>query len=161
MGARGCAALIALCLLPATAASAVDQEPGYEWLENKGGGNVSLAYGSPETAEDFLFALSCRNKDKLTDMTVYVDIAGTKVGQAMPIELSVGTAQLTVQGKVTTDEMSGFHFAEAKGFKIKPVIALLKGKGPVTATTGKVVSTMSEKGRDKALAAFAKACTLD
>jgi hypothetical protein len=48
-------------------------------------------------------------------MTVYVDIAGTKVGDPVAIELKRGDAKLSVPGKIATDEMSGFLFAEAKG----------------------------------------------
>ncbi len=57
--------------------------------------------------------------------------------------------------------MSGFHFAEAKGLKIKPLIALLREKGPVPAKAGKIVSVLPEKGRAVHLSEFAKACKLD
>ena len=49
---------------------------------------ASFVYGSPETAEDLEFWLTCEPKTKETELTVYVDITGTKVGQAMPIEIS-------------------------------------------------------------------------
>ncbi len=42
--------------------------------------------------------------------------------------------------------MSGIHFVEAKGFKIKPLIALLQEKGPITAKAGKLVSVLPERG---------------
>ena len=57
--------------------------------------------------------------------------------------------------------MSGFVFGEAKGFKIKPVIAAAQRKGPVTAKIGKLVTALTEKGRAEAAAEFAKACKLD
>jgi hypothetical protein len=72
------------------------------------------------------------NKDKSSVATLYVDI-----------------------------EMSGIHFVEAKGFKIKPLIALLQEKGPITAKAGKLVSVLPEKGRAAQLSEFAKACKLD
>ena len=79
----------------------------------------------------------------------------------MAIEFSAGGAKLSLDGKIATDEMSGFHFAEAESFKIKPVMALLKQKGAVTVKTGKVVSSLPEKGRAAELSAFAKVCKLD
>ena len=71
--------------------------------------NRVLRYGSPETPEDLEFWLTCEPKTKDTELTVYVDITGTKVGQAMPIEISVGSAKTTVKGKIATDEMTGFY----------------------------------------------------
>jgi hypothetical protein len=108
-----------------------------------------------------VFNLICRNNDKKTGMTVYVDIEGTRVGEPVAIELAAGLSKLSIEGNISTDEMSGFHFAEAAGFKIKPVIALLEGNGPVKVTTGKVVTTLPEKGRAAELANFSKICALD
>jgi hypothetical protein len=144
-------------VLPAFAAD----DPGYVWMSGIGDGNALLTYGSAETGEDYVFNLICGNKDKSTEATLYVDITGTEVGQPITIELAAGTAKVPLKGKIATDEMSGFHFAEAKGFKIKPVIALLQGKGPVTAKTGKLVTALTDKGRAEPAAEFAKACKLD
>lgn len=79
----------------------------------------------------------------------------------MAIEFEALAGMLSVPGQIATEETSGFVFAEAKDFKIKPVIALLKGKGPITVKTGSVETALPEKGRGKAIVAFAKACTLD
>ncbi|HEY6669414.1 MAG TPA: hypothetical protein VI075_00615 [Methyloceanibacter sp.] len=137
-------------------------DPGYVW---QGGetekGFASFVYGSPETVEDLLFWIHCDNKKKTTEMTVYEDNPGTKVGQPITIEFSAGGAKLPVKAKIETDGMTGYLFAEANNCKVKPVIELFKAKGPVAAKTGKVVTTLPEKGRAEALAAFAKACTLD
>jgi hypothetical protein len=126
-----------------------------------GDSNAFLVYGSPETGEDYVFSLICHGGDKATRMTVYVDIAGTNVGDPIAIELAGPSARLSVPGRVATDEMSGFLFAEAAGFKIRPVIAALKEKGPVTVKTGGVVTTLPEAGRGKAVGEFAKTCALD
>jgi hypothetical protein len=142
-------------------AAATEDDPGYAWMGGLGDGNALLTYGSTETGEDYVFNLVCRNKDKSTETTLYVDIAGTKVGQPITIELAAGAAKVSLAGKIATDEMSGFHFAEAKNFKVKPVIALLNEKGPVTAKTGKLVTTLPDKGRADQAAEFAKACKLD
>ncbi|MGZ5862901.1 MAG: hypothetical protein ACXWKB_06405 [Methyloceanibacter sp.] len=63
---------------------------GYKWIGGTDRGTASFVYGSPETVEDLEFWLTCEPKTKKTDLTVYVDIKGTKVGQAMQIEISVG-----------------------------------------------------------------------
>ena len=86
---------------------------------------------------------------------------GTRVGDPIAIEFAAGSSKLSVDANVSTDEMSGFHFAEAAGFKIKPVIALLEAKGDATVTTGKVVTTLPDERRATELANFTKACKLD
>jgi hypothetical protein len=57
--------------------------------------------------------------------------------------------------------MTGFYYAQAKGLKVKPVVEVFKGPGTVTIKTGKLTTLLPEKGRAKALAEFAKGCTLD
>jgi hypothetical protein len=128
-------------------ASATENDPGYVWMSGFGDDNALLTYGSAETGEDYVFNLICRNQDKSTEATLYVDIMGTEVGQPITIELAAGTVKVSLKSKIATDEMSGFHFAEAKDFKIKPVIALLKEKGPASAKTGKLVTPLPEKGK--------------
>ena len=166
-GARRIGLGAAFCLVAAAfpAPEADAAEPGalegYEWQGVVRDGTASFVYGSPETAEDLEFWLTCEPKTKETELTVYVDITGTKVGQAMPIEISVGSAKTTVKGKIATDEMTGFYFAEAKGLKVKPVVEVFKGKGTVTIKTCKLTTLLPEKGRAKTLAEFAKGCMLD
>ena len=151
-----------LCLTgPLFAGAAGEPEPVYAWMSESGDGNASLVYGSPETAEDLVFILICGNSDKVTELTVYVDIAGTEIGEKVDIELAAGDAKLAIGGAISTDEMSGFHFAVAENFKIKPVVALLKENGAVTVKTGGVITELPEKGREPELANFAGACALD
>jgi hypothetical protein len=139
-----------------------EPEPVYAWMSESGDGSASLIYGSPETAEDLVFILTCRNEDKATGLTVYVDIPDTEVADPVDINLAAaGGAKHTIGGAIDTDEMSGFHFAVAEDFKIKPLIALLKETGEVAVTTGSVVTKLPEKGRGTELANFAGACTLD
>jgi hypothetical protein len=78
----------------------------------------------------------------------------------MPVEISVGSAKTVVKGKIATDEMIGVHVL-AKGFKVKPVVEVFRGKGAASLKTGKLTTLLPEKGRAKALAEFAKGCTLD
>ena len=153
--------LVVACLFAAPLPLLAAEDPGYAWMGSVEAGNALLTYGSPETGEDYVFNLICGNKDKSTEATLYVDIPATKVGQPITIELAAGAAKVSLKGKIATDEMSGFHFAEAKNFKIKPVIALLKEKGPVTAKTGKLVTSLPDKGRAAPVGEFAQGCKLD
>jgi hypothetical protein len=130
-------------------------------MGGSGDGNYTLSYGSPETAEDQLFWIICGNGDKKTEMVVYVDMTGIKVGQPVVIELSSGAGKTVVSGEASTDEMSGFFFAKAEQFPIKPVIELLAGKGAVTVKTGTIVTELPDKGRGPELAKFAKGCKLN
>lgn len=152
--------MLVASLLAGTAAWAAEEDDGYGWTTGGVDGNAFLVYGSPETGEDYVFSLGCDGNDKATRMTVYVDIAGTKVGQPVAIAFSAA-AKLSVPGEISTDAMSGFLFAEAAGFKVRPVLALLSGDGPVTVKTGAVVTTLPAAGRGKATAEFAKSCPLD
>lgn len=166
-GARRSGLGAAFCLLAAAfpAPDAEAAEPGaidgYAWMGGVRGGTASFAYGSPESAEDLEFWLTCEPKTKDTELTVYVDIKGTKVGQTMPIEISVGSASTVVKGRIATDEMTGFYFAEAKGLEVKPVVEVFQGKGTATIKTGTLTTLLPEKGRAAALAEFAKGCRLD
>lgn len=161
MAARLAGLGLAAALFAAPLAWAAGEDSGYEWMTDHGDGDAWLVYGSPETGEDYIFSLICPGNAKATGMTVYVDIAGTKVGDPVVIAFSAGSAKLSIRGKIATDAMSGFLFAEAAGFKIKPVIAALRGTGPVTVNTGDVVTTLPEAGRGKAVGEFAKSCALD
>ncbi|MGA7457169.1 MAG: hypothetical protein WBW51_07615 [Methyloceanibacter sp.] len=111
---------LAACLAwaaPLDAAAAAEPYPGFAWMSGAGDGNAVLTYGSTETGEDYLFSLICGNENKGTDATLYVDVTDTNVGQATVIELAAGGAKVSLKGKIATDEMSGFHFANAKKFK--------------------------------------------
>ncbi len=164
-----CALLLTLALLLALAsllaaappARAVEAFPGYGWGYSSNEDGPSLVLGSTETTEDFVVLLSCSNRDKTSEMTVYVDIEGAKVGQPVIIELAAGATKVSVKGTTTTDEMSGFIFAEAKTFPVKPVIAVLNERGPVTVKIGKTATVLPEPDRATELAKFAKDCRLD
>jgi len=152
---------LAACLALGAPVTAVVAEPGFAWLVNQGEGNATLVYGSTETGEDYSFFLSCNNKKKEAEMTVYQDIEGAKVGQPLTIQISVGSAKVALKGKTSTDEMSGFIFGLAKNIAVKPVLAVLKASGPAIVKMGEVTTNLPEKGRAEALAKFAKACKLD
>ena len=129
-----------LASMLACGAAGAAAETGYTWMGGSGDGNFSLIYGSPETAEDELFWIVCRNGDKKTELVVYVDMKDVKLGQPVAIEFSAG---------------------KAEQFPIKKVIELLAAKGTVTVTTGTIVTKLPDKGRGPELAKFAKGCKLN
>lgn len=149
-----------LAMMLAACGSALAQS-NYEWMGGSDDDNYTLSYGSPETAEDQLFWIVCRNGDKKSEMVVYVDMTDVKVGERVAIELSAGNAEATIEGEVSTDEMSGFFFAKAEQFPIKKVLELMAGNGAVTVKTGTIVTKLPEKGRGPELAKFAKGCKLN
>jgi hypothetical protein len=162
MDARAAAVAILLLTAPSLALAA---EPGaiegYAWIGGKvGNSDASLVYGFPESPEDIEFLLFCNNKKKTTEVMLYVDIKDALVGQKVALEFSAGSVKDSLDGRFSSDEMNG-AFAEAKKFKLKPLLAVLTSKGPVTVKTGAVVTTLPEKGRASETAKFAKACTLD
>jgi len=130
-------------------------------MAHHGATNAVLVYGSTETGEDYSFAMSCNNKRKQSELTLYEDIEGAKVGEKVTIEIGVGSAKIAVEGITETDEMSGYVFGVAKKFAVKPVVAVLAGSGPAVVKLGKVTVTLPEKSWAKAVSEFAKACKLD
>lgn len=162
-GSRAGSLLLACLALavPVAEVAATEPEPGFAWMVSQYEGNVSLIYGSTETAEDFFFFLSCNNNKKEAETTVYQDIAGAKVGQPITIEIGVGSAKVALKGETATDEMSGYVFGVAKRFAVKPVVAVLGGSGPALVKMEKNELTLPEQGRTEELGKFAKAGKLD
>lgn len=158
---RAALVVVAGLVVWAPAAVAAEVFAGYAWGYSDNEDGPSLVLGSTETTEDFVFLLSCSNVDKTAEMTVYVDIEGAKVDQTVTIELMRDGAKASVKGKTTTDEMNGFIFAEAKKFPVKPVIAVLDGKGPVTVMIGKTETVLPEEGRADELSKFSQRCRVD
>jgi hypothetical protein len=156
-------AIITSPLASTPVAVAADTYAGYGWgySDDMDGDGSSLIFGSTETAEDYVFLMRCSNTEKSVEMTVYVDIAGAKVGRPVTIKLSRDGAQATVKGKTASDDKSGYVFAVAKDFPIKPVIGVLNGKGPIKVVTRKTETLLPEEGRAPELAEFVQRCQLE
>jgi hypothetical protein len=152
---------LTLAISGATGAPAAETYQGYAWGFSDNVDGPSLVLGSTETTEDYVFLLSCSNADKVAEMSVYVDIPDAQVGQAINIEFSRDGVKASVKGQTTTDEMSGFVFAEAKNFAVKPIILMLRGEGPVTVVTGKTATALPEEGRGSQVSQFADHCQLE
>jgi hypothetical protein len=151
-----------LVLLPIGARTALGAETygGYAWSYSANPHGSSLVLGSTETTDDFVFLLSCGDADMTDEMAVYVDIGSAKVGQPVKIELSRDGAKVSVKGKTIADK-SGFIFAEAQNFPVKPLLSVLDGEGPVKIITGKTVNLLPDEGRAAELAEFAARCSPD
>jgi hypothetical protein len=153
--------LILAASQPASPAAEPGTIKGYVWTGGKTEpGYASLVYGSPESPEDVLFVLFCDIEKKATELTLYVNIDESRVGQNVPLEFSAGAAKAALEGRFWSDEMIG-PFAQATNFRIAPLIEVFKAGGPVTAKTGEVVTTLPEAGRAAAVTEFAQACKLD
>ena len=152
-----CAALAA----PHLAAAATEPEPGYAWRVAKPHGKVSLIYGSTEDIDHDSFFLFCDNGKKTDELSIYEEIRGAEAGQPLTIEISAGSAKIGLKGETAEDDMSGWIIPQAKAFAVKPVLAVLKGAGPLTVTAGEAKLTLPEQGRAAAVSQFASICTLD
>ena len=102
--------------------------------------------GSTETTEDFGFLLSCSNADKSAEMMVYDEIEDAKVGQPVTIELTRMAPKPRSRARPLTTKCVALS-SPKPGFPVKPVIAVLDGKGPVNVVTGKMVTVLPEEGR--------------
>jgi hypothetical protein len=104
-----------------------------------------VVLGSTETTEDFGFLLSCSNADKSAEMTVYDEIEDAKVDQPVAIELTRMAPK--PRSKARPLPTKCVALSSPKPFPVKPVIAVLDGKGPVNVVTGKTVTVLAEEGR--------------
>ncbi len=129
------------------------------WLSKSSGSLVTLAYGPVDPTKAPLFLLSCFNGMDVAVLDIHQDIAGAKPDEKLAIELSAGSAKASPDGE--TADANGEVFGEASDIKVKPVLAVLREKGPVTVKMGATSATLAEQGRAEAVEQFAGACTLD
>ena len=131
------------------------------WISKSNGSLVTLAYGPVDPTKAPLFLLSCFNGMDIAVLDVHQDIAGAKPGEKLAIELSAGAATASLDGETAHDDASGVIFGEASDIKVKPVLAVLREKGPVTVKMGEATATLAEQGRAEAVEKFSQDCTLD
>ncbi len=152
------AAVLLFLALPQRAARA---EESLVWSERSDEGRVSLAYGPLDPAKTPLFLLTCFNNMGVAVIEVFGAIEGTRPGQPLTIELSAGSAKLSLQGGVSVDDAMSSMFAEANEVKVKPVLEALRASGPLTVNLGLTSKTLSDQGRADAVEKFDQACELD
>lgn len=134
-------------------------EDSLVWISKSNGSLVTLAYGPVDPTKAPLFLLSCFNGMDVAVLDVHQDIASGKPGEKLAIELSAGAATVSLHGE--TADASGSIFGEASDIKVKPVLAVLREKGPVTVKMGEASARLAEQGRAEAVDQFAGDCKLD
>jgi hypothetical protein len=152
------AALLVSALLAGRSAQA-EETP--VWLEKSSEGLVSVAYGPVDPAETPLFLLSCFNAMGIAVLDVHKEIPDAKPGEPVTIELSAGEAKTSIKGEAARDDASGVTFGEASDIAVKPILEVLRAAGPLTIAMGKTSATLSEQGREQAVAKFSQDCRLD
>jgi hypothetical protein len=129
------------------------------WLSKSNGSLVTLAYGPVDPTKAPLFLLSCFNGMDVAVLDIHQNISGAKAGDKVAIELRAGSATASLDGE--TADANGEVFGEASDIKVKPVLGVLREKGPVTVKIGETTATLAEQGRADAVEKFAAECTLD
>jgi hypothetical protein len=152
------AALLVSALLAGRLAQAEDT---LVWLEKSSEGLVSIAYGPIDPAETPLFLLSCFNAMSIAVLDVHKEIPDAKPGEPLTIELSAGEAKTSIKGEAARDDASGVTFGEASDIQVKPILEVLRAAGPLTIAMGKTSATLSEQGREQAVAKFSQDCQLN
>lgn len=131
------------------------------WISNSNGSLVTLAYGPVDSSKAPLFLLSCFNGMDVAVLDIHQEVADAKPGEKLTIELSAGSVTAPVDGETSHDDATGLTFAEASDIKVKPVLAVLREKGPVTVKMGATSATLAEQGRGEVVEKFAADCKLD
>ena len=153
--------LFAVVLVTVACSGLARAEDTQVWISKSNGSLVTLAYGPVDPTKPPLFLLSCFNGMDVAVLDLHQEIAGAKPGEKLAIELSAGTVTAPLDGETSHDEASGLTFAEASDIKVKPVLAVLREKGPVTVKIGETSVTLAEQGRADAVEIFAADCKLD
>jgi hypothetical protein len=131
------------------------------WRTANTNGNVALLYGVPGAVESNSFSLFCDNATKESGLEIYAAMGGAEEGRALTMEISTGSAKVTIPGEAGAAEAGGDIVAKAKGFAVKPLLAVLGAEGVATVTVSGVNTLFADSGRAEAVAEFAKSCKLD
>jgi hypothetical protein len=154
-------AVAAPLVLALTLATQASTEGTMIWSERSSGTSTSLTYGSIDAGAGPLFMLSCFNGMSIVVLDVHKEIAGAKPGAPLTIELASAKTTSPVEGEVGENKATGKTFGEASDVEVKPVLAVLSDAGPVTVKMGGTTATLSDQGRDQAVAAFSKNCEVE
>ena len=154
-------ALFAVVLAAVACRGVARAEDSLVWISNSNGSLVTLAYGPIDPSKAPLFLLSCFNGMDVAVLDIHEEVAGAKPGEKLAIEVSAGSMTAPLDGETSHDDATGFTFAEASDIKVKPVLAVLREKGPVTVEMGATSATLAEQGRAEAVEKFSAECKLD
>jgi len=153
--------LLIACLLPVAPGGFAQAEETLIWTGNASDGFVSLGYGPLDPAKTPVFLLSCFDAMGIAVLNLRHDVEDAKQGEPLTIVLSAGGTTAEVKGEVSDDESSGTIFAEASDIAVKPLLEVLRQKGPITVTAGKANTSLSDRGRAEAVKLFSDACPLE
>jgi len=153
--------LLIACVFPVAPGGFAQAEETLIWTGNASDGFVSLSYGPLDPAKTPVFLLSCFDAMGIAVLNLRHDVEGAKQGEPLTIVLSAGGTTAEVKGEVSDDESSGTILAEASDIAVKPLLEVLRQKGPVTVTAGKANTSLSDGGRAEAVKLFSDACPLE
>lgn len=129
------------------------------WTERTSGDLTTLAYGPLDPNAIPVLLLSCFNEMEIAVLDVHQEVEGSP-GDPITIEISSGQGQAPVQGEVAKNRDTGKTFAEASDVKVKPILEVLGGEGPLSVSIGETSVKLSDAGRADAVAQFGKDCKL-
>lgn len=157
--------LLLFSIIAALAASAwpgaVSAQGGDIWRAKSSGSFVTLRYGPLNEREKPVFLLSCLNGVSIAVLSVYMDFPERQSGDPIPIELSAGNQSTTVAAESAQEDGTGIIYAEAGDIAVKPILKVLREKGPVAMKSEAIGEHLSDAGRAEAVAEFSNDCKLD
>jgi hypothetical protein len=151
--------LIAAALLAGTLP--VSAEASDVWRAVKSGSFVTLRYGAVDPRESPVFLLSCLNGVGIAVLSVYMDFPERQSGDPIAVELSAGEQATSVAGETASEDGTGIIYGEAGDIEVKPILKVLREKGPVSMKVDANGTELSDADRSQAVEQFAKDCTLD
>lgn len=158
---RSLPCLLAALLFSGTLALPAQAELGNLWRAKKSGSFVTLRYGSVNEREKPVFLLSCLNGVGIAVLSAYMDFPERQTGEAITLYFSAGGQTTPVAGESAAEDGTGIIYADAGDIAVKPILKILKEKGPVLMKSGANAVELSTNGRAEAVAEFAKDCSLD
>jgi hypothetical protein len=136
---------------------AAEEDP--KWMVHADGGLVVIAYQVPDS-DDTRFHLDCDHKTRRIRVTVFEEVKKTRVGQPITIEIANGAEKLGLKGKTATSGLYGFVYAQASGFKLAPLLALIARDGEISVRAKTASMTLPDAGRALAVREFGEKCKL-
>jgi hypothetical protein len=131
------------------------------WQAKTSGSFVTLRYGPLNEREKPLFLLSCLNGVSIAVLSVYMDFPETQSGDPITVKLTAGGQSTSVAGESAEEDGTGVIYFEAGDIAVKPIVKVLKEKGPVSMTSDAIGNDLAEAGRAEAIAEFSKDCKLN
>ena len=153
-------ALLAAALLTGAVSGASAQGRDL-WQAQVSGSFVTLRYGEVNQREKPVFLLSCLNGVNIAVLSVYTDFPERQPGDPITVKLTAGDQSTSVAGESAQEDGTGIIYFEAGDIAVKPILKILREKGPVSMTSGAIGNDLSEARRAEAVEQFAKDCKLD